>query len=321
MGFLGGFEHLGRLYPALPFEILWANDVNGFACAVYQANIGEHVHEGDISRIRFDSLAIDATGIDVLIGGFPCQEFALRGPRGGLLAARGQLYQQMRRAIGFFRPKIFIAENVPGIECPPTTLRTIMRALGGSQEPRYRVSRVKVNAADYGVPQIRNRLIIIGVRSDIAGSLRIPSPVHRNPLQQTNGLPSWLTASEALEDLWDPTDPDESKIADQNKLTRATIVLGTPKRRDRRLLAASPSPTIRAEHHGHVEVHYNTQLDGTLRRLTVRECARLQGFPDSFVFPVSATQAYRQIGNAIPPVMAYYWAEAIHEWLEGHRAN
>ena len=127
--------------------------------------------------------------------------------------------------------------------------------------------------------------------------------------------PRWISVKEAIDDLWRPSGTADSGVADQDRRTHATIVLSNKKRRDRQLRADLPSPTIRAQHHGHIEVHYNRQQDGSLRRLTIRECARIQGFPDTFEFPTSATQAYIQIGNAMPPVVVYYWAQAIARWL------
>ena len=176
---------------------------------------------------------------------------------------------------------------------------------------------------------------MIGIRSDLGLEFEAPEPVRGAPPMSDGSvdvpnwmrrivkdggsvmgsLPSWTNVKEAIDDLWSPAGTAESGVPDQDKLTHATIVLGKKKRRDRQLRPDLPSPTIRAQHHGHVEVHYNRQEDGSLRRLTIRECARIQGFPDSFEFPTSASQAYVQIGNAMPPVVVYYWAKAIARWL------
>lgn len=316
LGFLGGFEFLDHEYSPLPFEIVWANDIDRYACAVYRANIGDHVQCGDITKIRFNTLGLLFDNIDLLLGGFPCQEFSLMGPRRGLKAPRGTLYKHMRRAIRYFRPKMFWAENVPGIEHPPNTLKTIVRGLGGRKSPTYRVRCYHINAADYGVPQIRKRVLIMGIRSDLPDTFIPPQSVYYSPDSARDDKPRWVTALDALGSLWDPSRVNDHGVPDQEKLTKATICLELGSRRDHRLCPSLPATTIRAEHHGHVQVHYNTLYNGSLRRLTVRECARIQGFPDTFVFPVSATQAYKQIGNAIAPVLSYHWAISIGNWLD-----
>ena len=319
----------------MPFRIAWANDYDRFAMEVYNRNFETELQASDIRKVDFAEVGIDGQDIDVLIAGFPCQEFSLSGPRNGLTSERGKLYLEIRRALETFRPKIFMAENVPGIEHPPSILETIKAALSGEGTTKYEVTVFQINAADYGVPQIRRRVVLIGTRSDIEAEFTSPKPTHRAPATTQNGLslpnwiksvikkgpeisdelPTWRTAEDAIDDLWDPTGTSDSGISDQDKRTQATILLNKPKRRDRRLRADLPSPTIRAQHHGHVEVHYGEQEDGSMRRLTIRECARMQSFPDTFEFPVSASQAYVQIGNAMPPVVVHHWARAIAEWL------
>ena len=259
----------------------------------------------------------------------------MSGPRNGTKSQRGRLYTEVRRVLRCLTPKAFVAENVPGIEYPPALLESIVQALSGYVEPRYKISIHRINCADFDVPQIRQRVVIVGIRSDLASEFTAPKPVRQAPpvcdgsidvpnwmrktvrvgTSEHDSLPRWMSVKEAIDDLWSPSGTAASGVSDQDKLTRATIVLGKKKRRDRQLRADLPSPTIRAQHHGHVEVHYNQQQDGSLRRLTIRECARIQGFPDSFEFPTSASQAYVQIGNAMPPVVVYYWAKAIARWL------
>ena len=201
--------------------------------------------------------------------------------------------------------------------------------------PRYNLEVHRFNAADFGIPQVRRRVLFVGTREDLEVEFAPPPQTNRAPIAGVDGqdiprwmrnavsenasdlesLPTWLTARDAIDDIWNPAGTEHSPVPDQNKRTCATIIFGNRKRRDRQLNANLPSPTIRAQHHGHIEVHYGEQSDGTLRRLTIRECARLQGFPDSFEFPTSATQAYIQIGNAMPPVAVHRWAKAIARWL------
>lgn len=335
LGFKGDFEYLGYSYTKLPFRTLWANDWDEHAVAVYNHNFKTTYVASDIRNVDFEALDVSAAAIDVLIAGFPCQDFSLSGPREGLLSDRGRLYMHIRRALDFFKPKMVFAENVPGIEYPPVTLELIGDAISEAGTPQYNLDIYKFNAADFGVPQIRRRVILVGTRRDLEIDFWPPQQSHRPPtidldgrdvprwmrnsvqedVTDLEGLPTWLTAKKAIDDVWCADGTEDSPVADQDKRTRATIVLGKRKRRDRQLQADLPSPTIRSQHHGHIEVHYRTQSDGSLRRLTIRECARLQGFPDSFEFPTSASQAYVQIGNAMPPVAVHRWATAIAGWL------
>lgn len=315
LGFLGNFEFLGKKYAPLPFEIIWANDVNAYACQVYQANFGNQIELGDISKIKFEKRGFAQQSVDILLGGFPCQEFSFMGLRKGLKSPRGQLYKQMRRAIRYFEPKIFLAENVPGIKYPPSTLRTIINGLRGRKPPFYDINYYQVDAADYGVPQFRKRIFIVGIRNDLHKAFMSPLTTHCSPNDLRDHKKAWVTTKDALESLWSPNGL-VGKVNDQEKLTHATIYLKKGYPQDGQVNPNMPCTIIRAEHHGHVQVHYNTMSDGSLRRLTIRECARIQGFPDSFSFPVPATQAYRQIGNAISPILAHNWAVSIRDWLD-----
>ena len=335
LGFKGGFKYGDKTFRPLPFRIVWANDWDESAVRVYNHNLSANFQAEDIKTLDFGGILDEGYEVDVVTAGFPCQDFSLSGPRNGIESERGKLYMEVRRALDSLSPKLFIAENVPGIEYPPTMLDSIVGALSGHVEPKYRISIHRINCADFGVPQVRQRVVMVGVRSDIVTDFTAPEPIRRAPpadngsvdipawmrkffkveARDKEPLPRWMNVREAIDDLWSPLGTSESAIADQDKLTHATIVLGKKKRRDRQLRADLPSPTIRAQHHGHVEVHYNRQLDGSLRRLTIRECARIQGFPDSFEFPTSATQAYVQIGNAMPPVVVYHWAKSIASWL------
>ena len=339
LGFTNGFSYLNKAFEELPFRVVWANDRDRFAMEVYNHNFGTCFEPSDIRGIRFNELDIGGSAVDVLIAGFPCQEFSLSGPRNGLNSERGSLYTEIRRALNSFNPRVFMAENVPGIQHPPSILETIKAGLSEGT-PKYDISVFQINAADFGVPQIRRRVVLIGVRSDIVPDFVPPERTHRPPSLEKNGsnlptwirtiagrdtpaaedFPIWLTVDDAIGDLWNPSGTWHSDIPDQEKRTCATIELDRRGRRDRRLRSDLPSPTIRAQHHGHVEVHYGEQGDGNLRRLTIRECARIQSFPDDFVFPVSASQAYVQIGNAMPPVVVHYWAQAIADLLQasGH---
>src|SRR5690606_27036362 len=111
LGFMGGFEFLGKKFSKLPFEIVWANEINSAACRTYRRNIGAHIHEGDIWSM-FDRLPASA---DVVIGGFPCQDISVNGKGAGLNGKRSSLYRAMVEVVARVKPKVFVAENVKGL--------------------------------------------------------------------------------------------------------------------------------------------------------------------------------------------------------------
>ena len=281
-GFLGGFDFLDKRYGRLPNTVIWANDNNEAACDSYRENLGEHIICGDIAEC-LESLPSSA---DILLGGFPCQDVSVNGKRQGENGSRTILYRTMIEAIEKTKPKVFVAENVRGL----LSSEFGNRVLSDFNLSEYTVTYSLYLASDYEVPQRRLRLIIVGVRGEVAF-------VHPNPLSTFDPI----TCVDALEDLADRAWCEESAhIWSQAKRS--------PEQGNRRLKANQPATTIRAEHHGNVQWHYRLP-----RRISLREQARLQSFPDDFVFCGGMRQTERQIGNAVPPVMAWHIASAIEE--------
>lgn len=310
LGFQGGFTIFGEHYSRNNFDIVYANEIEKKATETYEYNFN---HEPICADIR-DIDETELPQVDIVIGGFPCQDFSMAGKRRGLDSERGKLYLEMKRVIKEIRPKMFVAENVDGIRKSKmgedTSALDII--LEDFREMNYTVQYKLLNAADYGVPQARKRVIIIGKRNDIAGDILYPEPV-RGEGKDT----PYRTAKEGIDDLWDKIDtgiPNHT-LKDYSK---AKFYPGKKMQGNNKIDAERPSCTIRAEHHGNIEAHYrskegysNEDVQGW-RRLSVRECARLQSFPDDFIFPVTATHAYRQIGNAVPPILGWYIANAIY---------
>jgi DNA (cytosine-5)-methyltransferase 1 len=289
LGLRGGFtlwnwKHLQML----DVDIIFANDNNKDACLTYENNIGPIIH-GDIENI-FYKLPDSA---DLLFGGFPCQDFSIAGKRRGTETERGRLFLYMVKAIRCIRPLMFVAENVPGLlnHDKGETFKVIINEFkGSSRTGSYDVKYMILNAASYGVAQNRERVFIVGVRNDIEGLTRLLDPYISSLLLKSLRRVSVYDALHDLEDL--PEDKNFNHV--WSKVKR------DPKR-DRTLKPDNVAPTIRAEHHGNIEFHYNNK-----RRLSVREVARLQSFPDTFIFKGSMSSCYRQIGNAVPPVLAWH---------------
>lgn len=282
LGFAGGFEFMGRSYPQLPFSIVWSNDNNKAACKTYTHNLNRDIACGDVWD-HIDELPTDA---DVLIGGFPCQDISINGKRAGINGPRTGLYRAMVEAVKRIRPKVFVAENVKGLLLGSNreALSQVLSDFGGLG---YAVSYKLYKAADYGVPQMRERVVIVGTSSD-ADPFTPPEPERSSS--------EWITAEEAIGDL--ETAPEDREL--NHIWSRANP---SPEQGNRKLAADKPAHTIRAECHGNIQFHYSLP-----RRISMREAARIQSFPDSFIFKSGLRETERQVGNAVPPVFAWHVA-------------
>lgn len=290
LGFRGGFDFLGRKYAKHPFEIVWANELNEAAVRTYRKNLGDHVRQGDVWTL-LDDLPPSA---DVLIGGFPCQDISVNGKGAGVSGARSGLYRAMVEAVSRVRPKVFVAENVKGLLMShhAEALRQVLtdfRSLG------YDVSYRLYHAAEYGVPQTRERVIIVGTAPGVRPFIP-PSALCEKK--------DFVSAKAAIADL-EGLDEDPGFSHIWSRANRS------PEQGDRRLLADRPGYTIRAECHGNIQWHY-----GLPRRISMREAARIQSFPDDFLFDARLRETERQIGNAVPPVLAWHVAKAVAEVLK-----
>ncbi len=304
LGFRGGFTFLGKSYPRTPFDIVKAYDIDPHAATTYNANLEPVCEVKDVTALNPD----DLPKADVVLGGFPCQDFSLAGKRRGINAQRGNLYKALVSAVEAVHPKVFLAENVKGLLTANGGLAIRVITDDFAQAgPGYRIHVALLNAAHFGVPQRRERVFIVGVRRDLQGEFLFPQPTHAPPLlaDRANLLP-WVTARDALHDLEDHRRLESLPNPEWSKARKNRGQGNRP------IKADEPAPTIRAEHHGNLEFHYALP-----RRLSVREAARLQSFPDTFAFQASMSQAYRLVGNAVPPVLAWHLAVAVWRFLEG----
>ncbi len=289
LGFLGGFSFGNRDYYQLPFKIVWANDINDPACDTYERNLQHPIRRGDINLV-LDTLP---ESTDVVIGGFPCQDVSINGSRLGASGNRTILYQQMIEVIRRTNPQVFVAENVKGLQ-QAHGREFFDQMLLDFESTGYRIDPKLYVAADYGVPQMRERIFIVGVREHLEFN-------HPEILFQR------MTTREALHDLEnEPENPAIGHI--WSKANRS------PDQGNRCLVADKPATTIRAEHHGNIQWHYSLP-----RRISLREAARLQSFPDDFQFSGGMRETERQIGNAVPPVLAWHIAKAVREYLDPTR--
>ncbi len=302
LGFVGGFESNGKKYQKHPFVIDWANDIDEPACKTFKNYFKHDIVCGSIVDIlngKHDSTlgASLPKKIDIVLGGFPCQEFSHAGKRRGFNSEKGILYRSMAEVVRRTKPIVFVAENVKGLLTIDNgtaidIIKNDFAKLG------YHVNHKLLLAADYGVPQMRERVVIVGTRKDVLPLFEdsdYPKPTNKD---------RHVSVKDALSDL--------EKIqeglfinhywskAKKNKGQGNTVI--DPKK---------PGPTMRTEHHGNIEYHWNGK-----RRLSAREAARIQSFPDDMEFLPSTSQAYKQIGNAVPPVLAWHIAKSIRSFLD-----
>lgn len=289
LGFRGGFEVFGRTYDPLPFQIVWANDLNSAACRTYRQNLGGEIHCADV----WDVIVKMPTRADVVIGGFPCQDISINGKRVGIAGERSGLYRAMVQAIIRCEPKIFVAENVKGL-LQKYNKESLAKVLADFAELGYNLSYNLYLAADYGIPQMRQRVFIVGTSQRIK-AFHAPWPVRQRG--------DWMTSKEAINDL----EVLEESEAINHIWSRAAR---SPEQGNRQIKADQPADTIRAECHGNIQYHYSLP-----RRLSMREAARIQSFPDDFIFAAKLRETERQIGNAVPPVMAWHIAKAVMDCL------
>jgi len=290
LGFLGGFEFLGKKYKKNNFEIIWANEINTPACNTYRKNIGNHIIEGDIQQ----KIKMLPQYADVVIGGFPCQDISINGKMKGVKGKRSCLYTSIIDTVKKIQPKIFIAENVKGLLLK-SNADSLKKILNDFNSLGYNITYKLYDASGYGVPQTRERVFIVGTRKDISNFVH-PTPVCEKPVtvKEAIGDLEKLNENDAFNHIW-------------SKANKST------EQGNRKLIANRPGYTIRAECHGNIQFHYTLP-----RRISMREAARIQSFPDTFLFQAKLRETERQIGNAVPPVLAWYIANAAQETIMGY---
>ena len=268
-------------------RVVWANDVARDAVETYRRNIGSHIVEGDIRQLDFSTIPIS----DVIVGGFPCQGFSQANFRRSADDDRNFLYRSFRDLVRAKQPKFFIAENVKGILSMRNgeAVAEIVHDFSGAG---YLVETHLVDMADYGIPQHRFRVIFIGQRRDLGQEIlfRFPTPTHG----MTAGRPH-VTIREAISRFPDPDAHNNipNQVYSKYKVEFRNFT------GHRRTDPDKPSPTILARGNGGGGVCAIPHWNGK-RRLTIRESAAVQTFPDDFVFFGATNSCYRQIGNAVP---------------------
>lgn len=353
------------------FRTVFANDILPEACVAWNAYMRRFGYSPEIYHCQsvVELVKAQQTGadifprdIDVVTGGFPCQDFSVAGKRQGFDSlkddkgqfrtadkpseeTRGKLYYWMKQVIDITRPKIFVAENVKGLVNLGNVKDIIQKDFASADGNGYIVLPPKVlHAGNYGVPETRERVIFIGVRRDALRPEAIqalesevtpaeydpyPIPTHAGNIKDESLLPA-VTTRDVLKGLKEPMETaDESQ-----RYYSGAKYLHNGSQGQTEINLDGMGPTIRSEHHGNIEFrrlsaeHGGKQVaelaEGLKeRRLTPRECALIQTFPPDYPFVIklegkrsfflSPSAAYKVIGNAVPPVLAFHLATRLEQ--------
>lgn len=362
----GQFDEKILLAPTC-FETVFANDIRPDAKSTWVSyfsphykNANERYYLGSIVDIVKNAKNGEfkfPSNIDIVTGGFPCQDFSVAGKRLGFnsqkshlgtalstdepsVESRGRLYIWMKDVISLTKPKIFIAENVKGLTNLADTKAIIEHDFAKAADGGYLVvNAIVLNAANYGVPQNRERVLFFGFKKSALSKQALkalkcsvipeeydpyPAPTHSKTDKRLFPI---VTSNDILSDL---PEPENSHDQSQQKYSKAKY-MGPHCQGQTEIKLDDVAPTIRSEHHGNIEYRrlssehggkHTEELERGLkeRRLSVRECARIQTFPDDyqFILPanrgnvhVSSSDAYKLIGNAVPCLLAYNIAKNI----------
>jgi DNA (cytosine-5)-methyltransferase 1 len=319
------------------FTITYANDNDKTVWETYEKNHGIAVDRRSLFKINSSEIP----NADGIIGGPPCQSWSLAGKMRGIRDERGQLFHEYARVLRDKSPLFFLAENVPGI-VSRTHIKEFKKLLSKLSGLGYNITYKLVDARNYGIPQERKRVIIVGYKKDLRLHFTFPAETHTRYGELTlegKRKQKWVTLQDAIGDL-----PTPLPALTKNK-TNGEIIYPNHEymigrfssiymSRNRRKGWDQQSFTIQAGGR-HAPLHPSSsemiKVEGNLwkfkdptnyRRLSVRECARIQTFPDNFIFYYkNIADAYKMIGNAVPVRLAQVIAEKIYSDLKPFAEN
>lgn len=315
-------------------EHLWSNDFDPTACATYKLNICGNpddlsVHCGPVEDLPIGEKSL-LGDIDCFAFGFPCNDYSQVGEKNGLDGKYGPLYSYGVKVLNNYQPKFFVAENVGGLQSANEG-QAFIQILTELEECGYKLTPHLYKFEEYGVPQARHRIIIVGIREDLSKEgieFRVPAPttfasteyitaleaITTPPIPKdtpNNEIPRHTTKVKEMlsfippgSNAWYPGIPDHLKL--KVKGARMSSIY-------KRLDPSKPAYTVTGSGGGGTHMYHWEEL----RALTNRERARLQTFPDDFEFVGSKEAVRRQIGMAVPPLGAQIVFEAILKSFAG----
>jgi len=306
---IDGFVNLKRL----PFKIVFQNDILPAAKKVAELNKWNHNYTlKDIRDCITDNYEFPSA--HVITGGFPCQDFSHAGKRKGFDAARGTLYQSYVEVVKRVKPIIFVAENVNGLLT--MTGNPIQKIMDDFAAVGYEVKYQLIKCEDFGIPQTRHRVIIMGIRLDCRYKLKDDWNIITENKKKCAIKHYFMHLEE----------PDKSRDMAQQAYSKAAKL--DKGQGQSEIKIDGFCPTMRAEHHGNIEfrrINGGKNNEGHLRerRLSVREAALIQTFPPNCILTEGkpSSMSYKPIGNAVPPLLGYIIARKVQQILHKCRTN
>jgi DNA (cytosine-5)-methyltransferase 1 len=316
--FFSGAGGLDKGFEKAGFHTIWANEYDRTIWDTFQTNFPDtFLDKRSITEISSDEIP----DVDGIIGGPPCQSWSAAGSQRGIDDKRGQLFYDYIRILKAKQPKFFLAENVSGILQPKHT-KAFENIIQEFKNAGYTLSYKLLNANDYNVPQDRLRVIIVGYRIDLRKKFEFPEPQKPKPILK-NAIADLSNSVPALESN---KCNKQLEIPNHEYMTGgfSTIFMS----RNRVRAWHEPSFTIQASGR-HAPLHpqapkmelvgkdkrvFVVGKENLYRRLSVRECARIQTFSDNFIFNYqNVNDGYKMVGNAVPVNLAYFLAKKIHD--------
>lgn len=307
LGVIGGFLYLGKEYAENPFDIVYSVDNDEYCTKIYNENFRHKCIVKDVRDINIDEMP----EFDMLIGGFPCQSFSISAqnpPRLGYKDERGMLFFEMVRILKARQPRFFIAENVKGI-LSANNGKAFPMIIKEFENAGYKVVHKLLNASEYGVPQKRERVIIVGFHNEEDFTkFKYPQKVHASERKVLGDV------------IMEDANKDE-KLFFSEKAVAGMMAVREKMNKGRAMNLNEPCNTVSA-HLAKVSLNSTDpvfMVDGRYRRFSTREAARIQSFPDSFKLDsVSQIRQYKAIGNAVPPVLMWNVMRALQKVMAVH---
>ena len=310
LGVVGGFSYLGKEYAENPFDIVYSVDNDEYCTKIYNENFSHKCIVKDVRQIDIDKMP----EFDMLIGGFPCQSFSISAqnpPRLGYKDERGMLFFEMVKILKERQPRLFIAENVKGL-LSANKGKAFPMIIKEFENAGYKVVHKLLNASDYGVPQKRERVIIIGFRDDTdLAKFKYPQKVKTSERKVLGDV------------IIEESNHDEGLFFSE-KAVAGMMAVREKMNKGRAMSLDEPCNTVSA-HLAKVSLNSTDpvyMVGERYRRFSTREAARIQSFPDTFKLDsVSQIRQYKAIGNAVPPVMMWHIAKALQTSMTNKEKN
>lgn len=305
LGIQGNFKFLDKIYESLPFEIVYAVDNDPYATKIYNSNFSHQCETKDVRDIIIKQLP----NHDILLGGFPCQSFSISAqnpPRLGFKDERGKLFFEMVNVLIEKQPRFFIAENVKGL-LSANRKKAFPMIVKEFENAGYYVKHKLFNASEFGIPQKRERVFIVGFKNyDDFAYFKFPNPTTLNG------------SKVKLKEVIDLNANEDDKWFFSERAVQGMMRVREKMNKGRDQNLEQPCNTI-SSHLSKVSLNSTDpvlKINGRYRRFTPREASCIQSFPKDFKLDsVSDNRQYRAIGNAVPPVLMWHISNSLKKLL------